>query len=193
MSHLDIGVIARAIHYLWLVKADTRYREISGRGRLASQVIGSGSRFGRAFNTTHPLEVKTTHAYPEVLIKPMVRNSRSWVSRRLGPGGGSDAAVGSPGTSHGCCRIPSAGVSGKARPGVAMALRHGTRPDKMVTVSAGGDVEATDRARGHFTGYPPYRRRLASCGMASWLHVERHQIEEPGSVSDRERADSRFR
>ena len=46
-------------------------------------------------------------------------------------------------------------AAGKARPGIAMALRHPKRPDAVATVFAGGDVEATDRARGYFTGYPP--------------------------------------
>ena len=39
--------------------------------------------------------------------------------------------------------------------GVAMALRHSVVPTKVVTVFAGGDIEATDRARQMFTGYPP--------------------------------------
>lgn len=46
-------------------------------------------------------------------------------------------------------------AAGKARPGIAMALRHAVKPDVLATVFAGGDVEATDRARGYFTGYAP--------------------------------------
>ena len=46
-------------------------------------------------------------------------------------------------------------AAGKARPGIAMAMRHTVTPDVVATVFAGGDVEATDRARGYFTGYPP--------------------------------------
>jgi putative YphP/YqiW family bacilliredoxin len=46
-------------------------------------------------------------------------------------------------------------AAGKARPGIAKALQHGTRPDVVATVFAGGDEEATDRARGYFTGYAP--------------------------------------
>src|SRR5260221_11295741 len=46
-------------------------------------------------------------------------------------------------------------AAGKARPGIAMAMRHAVKPDVLATVFAGGDVEATDRARGYFTGYPP--------------------------------------
>ena len=44
-------------------------------------------------------------------------------------------------------------AAGKARPGIAMALQHDIRPDKVATVFAGGDIEATERARSYFTGY----------------------------------------
>jgi putative YphP/YqiW family bacilliredoxin len=46
-------------------------------------------------------------------------------------------------------------AAGKARPGLAIALRHERRPDVVATVFAGADIEATDRARGYFTGFPP--------------------------------------
>ncbi len=46
-------------------------------------------------------------------------------------------------------------AAGKARPGIAMALQHARRPDVAATVFAGGDVEATDRARQYFAPYPP--------------------------------------
>lgn len=42
-----------------------------------------------------------------------------------------------------------------ARPAVAIALQDGPRPDHLTTVFAGQDVDATQRARGYFTGYPP--------------------------------------
>ena len=46
-------------------------------------------------------------------------------------------------------------AAGKARPGIAMALQHPRRPDLSTTVFAGGDVDATDRARQYFAPYPP--------------------------------------
>ena len=46
-------------------------------------------------------------------------------------------------------------AAGKARPGIAMALQHARRPDLAATVFAGGDIEATDRARQYFAPYPP--------------------------------------
>ena len=46
-------------------------------------------------------------------------------------------------------------AAGKARPGIALALQHARRPHLAGTVFAGGDVEATDRARQYFAPYPP--------------------------------------
>ncbi len=46
-------------------------------------------------------------------------------------------------------------AAGKMRPGVRMAMKHGVQPDKIVTVFAGQDREATDTARSYFAGYPP--------------------------------------
>lgn len=46
-------------------------------------------------------------------------------------------------------------AAGRARPGVALALQHQRRPDRLATVFAGMEIEATDRARGYFAPYPP--------------------------------------
>jgi putative YphP/YqiW family bacilliredoxin len=47
-------------------------------------------------------------------------------------------------------------AAGRARPAIVLALRDGgVRPDKLVTVFAGNDVEATARAREYFSGYGP--------------------------------------
>ena len=46
-------------------------------------------------------------------------------------------------------------AAGKARPGIALALEHDVKPDRVATVFAGADIEATERARSYFTGYQP--------------------------------------
>jgi putative YphP/YqiW family bacilliredoxin len=46
-------------------------------------------------------------------------------------------------------------AAGKMRPGVRAAVRHSVRPERMITVFAGQDREATEAARRHFAGYPP--------------------------------------
>lgn len=46
-------------------------------------------------------------------------------------------------------------AAGSARPGVALALQNSVIPDRLTTVFAGVDREATDRARDYMKGIPP--------------------------------------
>jgi putative YphP/YqiW family bacilliredoxin len=69
-------------------------------------------------------------------------------------------------------------AAGKARPGIALALEHASKPGRVGTVFAGGDIEATDRARGYFTGYPPSSPSIAILRDGKLLYMmERRQIE----------------
>ena len=69
-------------------------------------------------------------------------------------------------------------AAGKARPGIAQALQHTVTPDISATVFAGGDIEATERARQHFAPYPPSSPSIAIMRDGEVLHfVHRHQIE----------------
>ena len=52
-------------------------------------------------------------------------------------------------------------AAGMARPGVAMAVRHSVLPDRMITVFAGNDREATARALEYFVGYRPSSPSIA--------------------------------
>ena len=72
-------------------------------------------------------------------------------------------------------------AAGKARPGVALALNHRVHPDRVATVFAGADMEATDRARGYFTGYPPSSPSIGLLrdGKLVWM-LERREIEGQG-------------
>jgi putative YphP/YqiW family bacilliredoxin len=69
-------------------------------------------------------------------------------------------------------------AAGKARPGVALALQHQVRPDLVTTVFAGADIDATERARSYFAGYPPSSPSIAILREGKLLYMlERHQIE----------------
>ena len=69
-------------------------------------------------------------------------------------------------------------AAGKARPGVALALQSETKPDKIATVFAGADIEATDRARSYFTGYGPSSPSIALLKDGKLVYMlERYQIE----------------
>ena len=69
-------------------------------------------------------------------------------------------------------------AAGKARPGVALALQHDVKPDKVATVFAGADIEATERARSYFTGYGPSSPSIAILKDGELVYMlERFQIE----------------
>jgi putative YphP/YqiW family bacilliredoxin len=75
-------------------------------------------------------------------------------------------------------------AAGKARPGIAMALRHPVLPSKIVTVFAGADIDATDRAREMFKGYPPSSPSIGILKNGEVVYMlQRHQIEGRDAVA----------
>jgi putative YphP/YqiW family bacilliredoxin len=89
-----------------------------------------------------------------------------------------DAVTGQSGTLMLVVNSVCGCAAGRARPGVSLALQHETTPDVVATVFAGADVEATERAREYFTGYPPSSPAVALLrdGKLTYM-LERHQIE----------------
>jgi bacilliredoxin len=94
--------------------------------------------------------------YPEEFIGPMreeltrlgVQETRTVqeVDAALAPGSGTVMIV--INSMCGC-------AAGRARPGISLALKHSVLPDKVATVFAGGDIEATARVREYLRDYPP--------------------------------------
>lgn len=69
-------------------------------------------------------------------------------------------------------------AAGKARPGVRLALEHSVRPDRLATVFAGMEIDATERARSHFIGYPPSSPQIALFREGQLVHMlERQDIQ----------------
>lgn len=69
-------------------------------------------------------------------------------------------------------------AAGKARPGIAQALEHSVKPDRVATVFAGADIEATEKARSYFTGYAPSSPSIALLKDGKLVYMmERRQIE----------------
>jgi putative YphP/YqiW family bacilliredoxin len=65
-----------------------------------------------------------------------------------------------------------------ARPGVKMALQNGKVPEKLFTVFAGVDLEATAKAREYLLPYPPSSPSIALFKDGRLVHfIERHHIE----------------
>jgi len=72
-----------------------------------------------------------------------------------------DAALTAQGTALVVVNSVCGCAAGQARPGLALAARHPKVPQKLLTVFAGADVEATARARAYFTGYQPSSPSIA--------------------------------
>ena len=93
--------------------------------------------------------------YPEPFIAPMRAELTRLGVRELRTPEQVDEAVRSTGIVMIVVNSVCGCAAGKARPGIALALQHTRRPELAATVFAGGDVEATDRARQYFAPYPP--------------------------------------
>ena len=93
--------------------------------------------------------------YPEPLIAPMRAELTRLGVRELRTPEAVDDAVQAPGTVMIVVNSVCGCAAGKARPGIALALRHGRRPDLVGTVFAGADIDATDRARQYFAPFAP--------------------------------------
>jgi len=75
-------------------------------------------------------------------------------------------------------------AAGRARPGIALALQHSVKPDVVATVFAGGDIEATERARSYFVGRPPSSPSIAILRAGNLIYMmERFQIENQSAES----------
>ena len=69
-------------------------------------------------------------------------------------------------------------AAGRLRPAVRTALQNSSRPDRSFSVFAGQDMEATERARSYFTGYPPSSPSLALFREGKLVHMmQRSDIE----------------
>ena len=78
-------------------------------------------------------------------------------------------------------------AAGMARPGVRLAVQHDRVPDKLATVFAGMEIEATDQARTYFPGYPPSSPQIGLLRDGKLvLLLERHDIEghEPNDIAE---------
>lgn len=69
-------------------------------------------------------------------------------------------------------------AGGIARPAAAYMTNYDTKPDRLVTVFAGQDKEATEQARSYFTGFPPSSPSFGLLKNGELVRmVERHEIE----------------
>ena len=117
--------------------------------------------------------------YPEMLIHPMREDLTRLGAEELRTADAVDETIqNSKGTLMVVVNSICGCAAGKARPGVALALQNEVKPDKVATVFAGADIEATERARSYFTGYGPSSPSIALLKDGKLVYMlERYQIE----------------
>ena len=117
--------------------------------------------------------------YPEFFVAPMRAELTRFGIEELRTAEDVDRAVtGTTGTLMIVVNSVCGCAAGKARPGIALALQHPTKPDRVATVFAGADVEATNRAREYFVGVRPSSPSVAILRDGKVVYVlERHNIE----------------
>jgi len=99
--------------------------------------------------------------YPEIMLIPMREElTRAGVAEAR-TAEAVDAAITGPGTTMVVVNSVCGCAAGKMRPGVRLALRNPVLPDRSITVFAGQDREATERARSYFEGNPPTSPAIA--------------------------------
>jgi putative YphP/YqiW family bacilliredoxin len=125
--------------------------------------------------------------YPEYLIAPMRAELTALGAKECRSADAVDEVVKSPGVVLMVVNSVCGCAAGKARPGIAQALQHPNKPDVVATVFAGADIEATDRARGYFTGFAPSSPSIGLLRDGKLLYmVERRDIEQrsAGAIAD---------
>ena len=116
-------------------------------------------------------------AYPEYFVAPMRAELTDLGVEELRTSEAVDEALARKGTTLVVVNSVCGCAAGKARPGIALALSHEVKPDHLTTVFAGADVEATERARSYFTGYPPSSPSVALLQDGQLVYMmERRQI-----------------
>lgn len=134
----------------------------------------------RQLDITHPGAPAMPRAmYDERFLVPMRRDLTEVGFEELRTAGEVDDALkDKPGTAMVLVNSVCGCSARMARPAARIAIGHAPRPDRLYTVFAGQDAEATATARGYFTGYPPSSPSIAILrdGKLVWM-LERWQIE----------------
>jgi len=117
--------------------------------------------------------------YPEELVKPMRAELTQIGFDELRMPSEVDERLTEKGTTLVVVNSICGCAARMARPAVRMALEESSaKPEHLTTVFAGQDKDATERARGYFTGYPPSSPSIALLRDGQLVFMlERWQIE----------------
>jgi len=116
--------------------------------------------------------------YPAELIKPMREDLTNVGFEELHTVEAVEAAIAKEGTTLVVVNSVCGCAAANARPGARQSLQNAKRPDHLVTVFAGVDKEATDKAREFMIPFPPSSPCMALFKDGELVHMlERHHIE----------------
>ncbi|TSE06993.1 MULTISPECIES: BrxA/BrxB family bacilliredoxin [Aquimarina] len=116
--------------------------------------------------------------YPPELVKPMREDLTNIGFEELHTGEAVEAAIAKEGTTLVVVNSVCGCAAANARPGAKASLDNNKKPDNLVTVFAGVDREATDKARGFMIPFPPSSPSMALFRNGELVHMlERHHIE----------------
>ncbi len=116
--------------------------------------------------------------YPAELVKPMRADLTNVGFEELHTSEAVDNAIAKEGTTLVVVNSVCGCAAANARPGARMSLENAKRPSNLVTVFAGVDREATDKAREHMIPFPPSSPSMALFKNGELVHMlERHHIE----------------
>ena len=116
--------------------------------------------------------------YPAELVKPMREDLTNVGFEELHTVEAVDAAIAKQGTTLVVVNSVCGCAAANARPGARMSIQNAKRPTNLVTVFAGVDKDATDKARDYMIPFPPSSPSMALFKDGELVHMlERHHIE----------------
>ena len=116
--------------------------------------------------------------YPAELIKPMREDLTQVGFEELHTVDAVDAAIAQEGTTLVVVNSVCGCAAANARPGAKISLNNTKKPDHLVTVFAGVDKDATNKAREYMIPFPPSSPSMALFKNGELVHMlERHHIE----------------
>ncbi|WP_276090771.1 BrxA/BrxB family bacilliredoxin [Pedobacter sp. JY14-1] len=116
--------------------------------------------------------------YPEYLVEPMRKDLTGAGFQELKTPEEVDQAITGEGTVFVVVNSVCGCAAANARPAAKIAASNEKHPDKLVTVFAGMEKDAVDRARGYMIPFPPSSPSMALFKDGKLVHmIERHQIE----------------
>ena len=116
--------------------------------------------------------------YPAELVKPMREDLTKVGFEELHTAEAVETALAKPGTTLIVVNSVCGCAAANARPGARMSIQNAKRPTNIVTVFAGVDKEAVDKAREHMIPFPPSSPCMALFKDGELVHMlESHHIE----------------